>query len=290
MELSHVINLTFIFALNVLFFFSGICLNSLVIISFWRNAKLRKKLCYFMIMVLSCCDLLVVLTTHPTTAVIAFFWLTGKANAYPSWVDTVCDVAAGCLSFPILALLVMNFDRYLATHHPLFHRTSVTKRKLSTLLAILISGQVAMALMCVNDFAISRDLHALIMVIIIFPSMMFFNYKLFIIARKSRRKNGMTPDVKKTFCLKNTSRFFVAVVCFVVLFTPATIHVVLKMASKETAELPDGVKLVLLWSKTSLAMNSTFNCIFFYWKNKILRAEGTELIKSIKIRRFQIEH
>jgi hypothetical protein len=30
----------------------------------------------------------------------------------------------------LIALLVMNFDRYLATSHPIFHRTSVTKRRL----------------------------------------------------------------------------------------------------------------------------------------------------------------
>jgi hypothetical protein len=49
-------------AVNEFFFFSGICLNSLVILTFWRSVQLRKKLCYFMIMVLSCCDLLAVLT------------------------------------------------------------------------------------------------------------------------------------------------------------------------------------------------------------------------------------
>jgi hypothetical protein len=31
------------------------------------------------------------------------------------------------LAFSMLALLVMNLDRYLATCYPIFHRTSVTK-------------------------------------------------------------------------------------------------------------------------------------------------------------------
>ena len=65
MESIYFINLIFIFAVNVFFFFSGICLNSLVILSFWRSVQLRKKLCYFMIMVLSRCDLLAVLTNSP---------------------------------------------------------------------------------------------------------------------------------------------------------------------------------------------------------------------------------
>ena len=61
MEMIYFVNLIFIFVVNMLFFFSGICLNSLVIVSFWRFVQLRKKLCYFTIMILSCCDLLVAL-------------------------------------------------------------------------------------------------------------------------------------------------------------------------------------------------------------------------------------
>ena len=71
MDSYYFINLTFIFAVNVFFFFPGVCLNSLVILSFWRSVLLRKKLCYFMIMVLSCCDLLAVLTNNPLMALIS---------------------------------------------------------------------------------------------------------------------------------------------------------------------------------------------------------------------------
>ena len=78
MESIYFINLIFIFAVNVFFFFSGICLNSMVILSFWRSVQLRKKLCYFMIMVLSCCDLLTVLTNNPLMAFISMSWLMGK--------------------------------------------------------------------------------------------------------------------------------------------------------------------------------------------------------------------
>ena len=85
MESIYLINLIFIFAVNVFFFFSGICLNSLVILSFWRSIQLRKKLCNFMIMVLSCCDLLAVLTNNPFVAVITMLWLTGKVDVNARW-------------------------------------------------------------------------------------------------------------------------------------------------------------------------------------------------------------
>ena len=47
--------------------------------------QLRKKLCYFMMMVLSCCDLLVILAAHPVTALCAMLWLTENINIYPGW-------------------------------------------------------------------------------------------------------------------------------------------------------------------------------------------------------------
>ena len=152
MELTYPINLIFIFAVNILFFFSGISLNSLVIISFWRSTQLRKKLCYFMIMVLSCCDLLAVLTNHVLLPLITVLLLTGKFSVYPSWVNISLRLSSTFPGFSLLALLVMNFDRYLATSYPFFHRTSITKRRLVTLLLILIILEVTLALIYVNDF------------------------------------------------------------------------------------------------------------------------------------------
>ena len=64
MEFIYFVNLIFIFVVNILLFFSGICLNSMVMVSFWRSVQLRKKLCYFTVMVLSSCDLLVVIANH----------------------------------------------------------------------------------------------------------------------------------------------------------------------------------------------------------------------------------
>ena len=287
MELSYFISLTFVFALNVLFFVSGICLNSLVILSFWRSVQLRKKLCHFMIMVLSCCDLLVVLTNHPLTAFIAMLWLTGKRNEYSGWLNICSHLVNNSLGFSFFALLVMNFDRYLATHYPLFHRTSVTKRKILTLLAVLNIVQVTLNAMSVNDLVITSQTNALIFIIILFPPMMFFNYKLFTITRKSRRNNGMSPEMKKSFSLKIISSCLLLVACFLVLWIPTLVYSVLGIASNETPMLSDKAKLALLSAKTSLAMNSTINCLIFFWKNKTLRTEGMKLIKGLRISRSQ---
>ena len=186
MELVYFVSLTFIFVINILFFFLGMCLNSLVIVSFWRSVQLRKKLCYFTIMVLSCCDLLVVLTNHPYTAFVTILWLTEKIYKYPAWLlfpYYLLNVFAG---FSLLALLVMNVDRYLATHYPIFHRTSVTKGKLLTLiftLAVII--EITLGAMSINDLVISYQVGLLVFFVIYVPPMLFINYKLFNVARKA---------------------------------------------------------------------------------------------------------
>ena len=283
MEFFHFINLIFIFALNVLFFFSGICLNSVVILSFWRSVQLRKKLCYFMLMVLSCCDLLSVLTSHPQTAIVALLFLAGKLDVYPGWAVISSTFSGIFVGFSLLALLVMNFDRYLATYYPIFHRTSVTKGKLLTILAILITVEITLVLISINDFVIPHEVAILIFFIIILPPMLFINYKLFTIARKSRRNNGISPEMKKTFSLKTISCCLLAVACFVVLNIPVFVHIglTITLTAKEFT-LDNGI-LAGLWASTITSMNSTWNCLIFYWKNQILRTEGMKVIKGMKI-------
>ena len=188
MESYYFINLVLIFAVNVFFFFSGICLNSLVILSFWRSIQLRKKLCYFMIMVLSCYDLLAVLINNPSMALISMSWLTGKLDGNARWAHISISSSIIFLVFSLFALLVMNFDRYLATSYRIFHRTSVTKRRLLTLLAVLIIFEITLTVMTVNDFVISYQVHGVIFCLLLIPLMLFINYKLFLVVMKSRKK------------------------------------------------------------------------------------------------------
>ena len=47
MEFIYFVNLIFILVVNILFLFSGICLNSLVIVSFWRSVQNSKEVVLF---------------------------------------------------------------------------------------------------------------------------------------------------------------------------------------------------------------------------------------------------
>ena len=184
------------------------------------------------------------------------------------------------LGFSLLALLVMNFDRYLATYYPIFHRTAVTKGKLLALLAILNIAEATLKIVSANGIVFNSEFAVLFFFIFYTPAMLFVNYKLFTIARKSRRSKGA---MKKSFSLKNISSCLLAVVCLVVLSIPSFVYVGLRLTSKATTTTFNVVDLVGLWGKTIISFNSTFNCLIFYWKNKILRTEGMRVIKSLKI-------
>ena len=205
--MDYVLNMICIFIFNALFFFSGICLNSFVILSFLRSAQLRKKTCHFMVLVLSCFDLLAILTNHPLMAVIAMMWLTGKLDEWPSWVDESLNQTNLFLGFSLLVLLLMNFDRYLAAYYPIFHRTTVTKAGLVALLLMLILSEVLLDVMClIDELVLSHQNGLLIFLSIILSPMLYINFKLLTVVRKRRKNNKVSPATKQTFSLKNIYR------------------------------------------------------------------------------------
>ena len=158
----------------------------------------------------------------------------------------------------------------------------VTKGRLLTLLAILIIVQITLKVMSINDF-ISDEVYLIIFSILLIPPMLFINYKLFLVVRKSRKNKRISPEIEKTFSLKNISSCLLAVACVVVISIPTFVYIGLRINSPETTFTLDNANLAGMWAGTIALMNSTFNCLIFYWKNKVLRTEGLKVLKSMKI-------
>jgi hypothetical protein len=213
-------------------------------------------------------------------ALITMSRLTEKLDVNVRWPHIFLNATSTLLVFSLFALLVMNFDRYLATSYPIFHRTSVTKGRLLTLLAVLIIVEVILGAMSGN---ISYHLHCLILFILVTPAMLFINYKLFLVVRKSRKNKRISPEMKKTLSLKNKSSCLLVVACVVVISIPWCVYIGLRVNSLETKNTLDNANLVWMWALTISLMNCTLNCLIFYWKNKVLRTEGLKALKSLKI-------
>ena len=255
----------------------------MVITTIKGSVQLRKKLCYFMIMVLSCCDLLTVLTNNPLIVVFAMMHLTEKLDLKATWPYFLPALASAFQGFSLLALLVMSLDRYLATSYPLFHRTSVTKTRLLILLAILIIIVIALAVISSNESIIPFHLYALAIFLFLTLPMLFINYKLFLVVRKNRRNDEISPERKKMISLTKISKCMMVVACYVVLSIPVLVYIGIKMNSRDRPQTFGYLYLAGIWGKTITLMNCTFNCLIFYWKNKVLRTEGLKVLKSIKI-------
>ena len=160
---------------------------------------------------------------------IAFLWLTEMFNVSPGWLEILLGLSNILIFSSLLALLVMSVDRYLATHYPLFHRVSVTKGKLLTLFTFLFFIQSTVMTISINNLVISYQVGLLMLGILYIPCMLLINYKLFTVARKSRRNKGILPEMKKSFSLKNISGCLLVVACLLVLYIPSVVYIVLRL-------------------------------------------------------------
>ena len=290
MDLKVDIQLIFLCVVNVTFFCAGIFLNLLAIVSFWRSSPyLRSKLCYFMIMVLSFCDFLVVIIHHPILILRLVWWLQGKNDLLATSLIFlhISDIFTG---FSIMAVLVMSIQRYLGAYYPFFHRTSLTRRGLLTLLAVLSLVSTILTIISAQDLVICFVARLIILFVIVFPPLVFFNYKLFMISRKvrrdiaSRRNKTSSPEISTLRDnLKKISTCLLAVGCLFLLYIPVFIFIAFSLAGFKFGENTI-FTLVIFWTKTVSNANSTLNCLIFFWKDDVLRREGEKAVKALSNR------
>ncbi len=270
--------------INILFMVVGIFLNSVVIISIWRSRQLRKKLCYFMVLVLSCVDLAVVTISHPFLIASTIYYSIEELNEIRERErQSVCFILYGVSMF---ALFSLNIERFLALTSPYFHQASVTKTRLvyfQALVTIIVVG-----LSSLYHFNMHTIINIFVTLFLSLLLLLFIcsNYKMFTIAKSKRvdRKVATTASStdgkrqKQSLNLKNISTCSLAVGCFLLCSSPQIIYSALRLASGEP---PSNTKfLFVLWSNTLLSMNSTFNCLIFFWRNSILRQEGKRTINA----------
>ena len=276
MDLYRLINLTCLCVVNGFFTLAGIFLNSVVIISLWKSSQLRRKTCYFMILVLSCFDLALVVVGHPTITLVAIVsWSSGyKTASQKSELFIIVHIVLQ--GFALCALFTMNIDRYLAIAHPIFHKTSVTKARLLKLMLVL----QLLALVVPNiAFSIRHlwNLYNIIVAValtILVTVMIFINGSL-VIARQKRTPLGVqrsTPSAEA----KRSHTCLVVTVCFLICVSPLMAYNVLKFRGITF----DG--MFWFWAVTPATMNSSLNCVIFAWRNKILYVEVKKTLTVLK--------
>ena len=281
MDLAVCIQLIFLCVVNTIFTFPGIFLNTLVIASICTSSQLRKKLCHFMIMLLSCFDLVAVVTNYPGILVYLISWLREDYHLLLK-MNILLKCVVVFLGFSVDVLLVMSIERYLGVCYPIFHHTSVTRRRLLALLAILLVFHTTLHVISINDMIISRALVLIISFIVAFLPLLYINFKLFKISREVRQRKQKSPGKRTTISLKRISTCLVVMTCLVVLSIPTSVYIVFNINNEN--KQATNVMLSCIWSTTICAMNGTLNSLIFFWKNKVLRTDGLKILKTLKDR------
>ena len=283
------IHVVFLCIFNVIFMLGGICFNIVVILSLWR-CQLRKKLCYFTVLLLSCFDFAVVAITHPliiSYSVASFLEVYGKPHHE--------IVIFGCMllhGYSMFGLLMLNVERFLALNYPFCHQKYLTNKRLALFLAI-ICFSYTIVLAAFRSLAIPNIILVVTSLSIFMFLFVYLNYKIFIIAKAKKQHNANitnsstqkeTLNWRRLSIFKKISTCYLTVLCYFTCSAPTVVYCAVcevkpdEMACKE--DYPTQ------WILTLISMNSTFNCLIFFWRNSILRKEGMKMAKQCLRRSF----
>lgn len=275
----NIVNALLLCVVNVSLMVAGILLNSVVVISLWRSSQFRKKPCYFTILVLSTFDLVSLTITHPVLILWTVLWSMETFYEEIKMTWEYISILSGASA--LFALLTLNIERFLALNYPFFHQTAVTKRRIILFQVLLMI--VLLILSPLIFFDGKRIGNILIAATLLFSLLVliYLNYKMFTIVKAKKQDEKVATTLtsrekinkRRKFNFKSVSTCSLVVACFFFCSIPQIIYSALRVAS----DMPESHKDVLLfniWSNTFLAMNSTFNCLIFFWKNSTLRRAG----------------
>lgn len=270
------LNLLLACVLNITFMIAGIILNSVVIISLWRSEQLRRKLCYFMILVLSCFDLTVVAIIHPVITLSTIIFSLGNYNEL--LLQIVSYTSMLLQGFSMFALLTLNIERFLGISYPLFHRASVTRKRLMFILASSIFFTIILSTLSFRKLIIPDNLLVTICMSTLLSLFVLLNWKMIKIARSKCKRNKVVPSSKVNF--KKASTCSLTVWCLIICASPEIVLSSFCLAWKIPL-YDEKVLLFTHWIVTIMAMNSTFNCLIFFWRNAILHRVGIKMLLKV---------
>ena len=137
---------------------------------------------------------------------------------------------------------------------------------------------------------------------VLFFLLFFLNYKIFMVARRMRRVDDRVAaslqlnqgndlpahifTLKSRSILKGISTCLFVVMCLFACCFPSFLYNCLGLVSKSLLS-PDVDLGLGLWASTLVSMNSTFNCLIFFWKNTTLRNEGRNILRGWRLFPFE---
>ncbi|XP_046861089.1 uncharacterized protein LOC124454312 [Xenia sp. Carnegie-2017] len=280
-------NGVFLCIINISLLICGITLNSVVILCIWRCSQLRKKLCYFTILVLSCFDLANVSVTH-TLIILSTAACLWKSNI--SLRITRSKLSTIFFELSTLSLLMLNIERFLALNFPFFHAKHVNRCRF---LVLTICPGVLFALLTFFLFNHEKTINLILIVYlcISFFLISLFNYKMYRIAKAKKKLSGnilrnlttasFGQNKRQFNDLKKVSTCIIVVVCYLLFGAIPCLGYVSTCLIMDVSCSDSRLFSPSLWIGSLSAMSSTMNCLIFFWKNSILRKEAIKMIRTL---------
>ena len=178
----------------------------------------------------------------------------------------------------------MNIERISRPKLPVFPPKCGYQGKLIIFLVLLITIEIALSpLYYYIKGKTSANMLITIFFILIWLIFIYINYKIFVVAKSKRKdERAASSEIsafshlerkKRKMNFKNISTCLLAVGCLFVCSTPQLIYCMRGLTSNTSRNEKHAI-LFNIWSSTFVCMNSTLNCVIFFWRNSILRREG----------------
>ena len=277
-------------AVNVIIGISTVLLNGITLMIFWRSSRIRKSVCYFLLMLQSFFDFGVGIIASPLAIFALATEIAGDGRCLLGL--AIGRVSMLVLVFSMATLSAMHIERYMGVVHPLIHRRSVTKRKLLKYVTFV-------CVVYLIAFFISFVYNAVYFILTVLIVVMYLALTVYVYARiffaaltrkafsnsditsdtsqrteEERHKDGRRTQKVFLKAIKLAKSCFLVVVCMFVCYLPLVCVKGLNLNGfdKWTA---------LTWAGTLALLNPSLNSIIFFWKNDLLRKESRDILKCI---------
>ena len=237
---------------------------------------------------MACFDAATIVYAHPlfTYQAVAL-----NLNINPSN-DAIIRVKGQLVLLSLCALLTMTLERYLALVFTFFHEETRGK-----IIAIFCSCYFFLLLPFVLYYTNSSrtETQNFFNVIVLqrapFVLMNCLNFKVYLVAKSLRKRIkialGNLNDasvhrnvevMKHSVSLKTVSTCFLVVVCTSLCFLPHLLFTIYRLTVPPQWRTKKLALVLHLWADTFQVVNSTLNCLIFFYKNSTLRRHGRAVL------------
>ena len=276
-EINRISNIVFLSVLII----STFLLNAVAATTVWKTDQLRKKPCYFVILLQSSFDLGVSCVSLPIfiVALLAPFTNIDICSAV-----VVVRITSGLpIGLSIVTLSAMNIERYIGVVHPFSYKTLVTRGRI----VMFVFGGGIVLLLAIVASIFSEHLimkyaaMGMFVAFLIFTSFVYL--RIYLVVQRLSRSNvsphedGGKESKKRRRVLreiKHAMSCFTVVICFFVLLVLFTFFPIFNRTEKMN------LNVYVWWCVALFNLNPCINSLIFFWKSTALRKQAIKILKS----------